>query len=107
LFFISFVVPAYHIIAKRKRLGRPARTSSDITEMKEEQHGRVEKVREKMNEKVNTIKIDSIVIVLNRSWPFIFIGWGGFAPQGNHITSLIDQNFSIWLGIRGTGAPGM
>jgi hypothetical protein len=31
-------------------------------EMKEEQHGRVGKVREKRNEKVNTIKIDSIVI---------------------------------------------
>jgi hypothetical protein len=30
--------------------------------MKEEQHGRVGKVREKMNEKVNVIKIDSIVI---------------------------------------------
>jgi hypothetical protein len=30
--------------------------------MKEEQHGRVRKVREKRNEKVNTIKIDSIVI---------------------------------------------
>jgi hypothetical protein len=41
------------------RLGRPARTSA---EMKEEQHDRVGKVREKRNEKVNTIKIDSIVI---------------------------------------------
>jgi hypothetical protein len=30
--------------------------------MKEEQHGSVGKVREKRNEKVNTIKIDSIVI---------------------------------------------
>jgi hypothetical protein len=30
--------------------------------MKEEQHGRVGKVREKRNEKVNMIKIDSIVI---------------------------------------------
>jgi hypothetical protein len=30
--------------------------------MKEEQHGRVGKVRGKRNEKVNTIKIDSIVI---------------------------------------------
>jgi hypothetical protein len=44
------------------RLGKPARTSSDITEMKQEQHGRVGKVREKMNERVNMIKIDSIVI---------------------------------------------
>jgi hypothetical protein len=44
------------------RLGRPARTSLDISEMKEEHHGRVGKVREKRNEKVNTIKIDSIVI---------------------------------------------
>jgi hypothetical protein len=44
------------------RLGKPARTSSDIAEMKEEQHDRVGKVREKRNEKVNTIKIDSIVI---------------------------------------------
>jgi hypothetical protein len=44
--------------------------------MKEEQHGRVGKVREKRNEKVNMIKIDSIVIPpLNRQWPFIFIGW--------------------------------
>jgi hypothetical protein len=30
--------------------------------MKEEQHDRVGKVREKRNEKVNMIKIDSIVI---------------------------------------------
>jgi hypothetical protein len=30
--------------------------------MKEEQHDRVGKVKEKRNEKVNTIKIDSIVI---------------------------------------------
>jgi hypothetical protein len=30
--------------------------------MKEEQHGRVGKVREKRNEKVNMIKIDLIVI---------------------------------------------
>jgi hypothetical protein len=44
------------------RLGRPARMSSNITAMKEEQHDRVGKVREKRNEKVNTIKIDSIVI---------------------------------------------
>jgi hypothetical protein len=33
--------------------------------MKEEQHGRVGKVRKKRNEKVNTIKIDSIVIYLS------------------------------------------
>jgi hypothetical protein len=25
---------------------------------------------------------------LNRSWPFIFIGWGGLALQGNPFTSL-------------------
>jgi hypothetical protein len=57
------------------RLGRPAWTFSNITAMKEEQHGRVGKVREKRNEKVNMIKIDSIVIPpLNRQWPFIFIG---------------------------------
>jgi hypothetical protein len=57
-------------------LGRLARTSSDIAEMKEEHHGRFGKVREDRNEKVNIIKIDSIVdIPLNRSWPFIFIGW--------------------------------
>jgi hypothetical protein len=30
--------------------------------MKKEQHGRVGKVRERRNKKVNTIKIDSIVI---------------------------------------------
>jgi hypothetical protein len=36
--------------------------SSNITAMKEEQHDRVGKVREKRNKKVNTIKIDSIVI---------------------------------------------
>jgi hypothetical protein len=30
--------------------------------MKEEQHGRVGKVREKRNEKVNTIMIDSIAL---------------------------------------------
>jgi hypothetical protein len=43
------------------RLGRQARTSSNIAEMKKEQHDRVGKVREKKNEKVNMIKIDSIV----------------------------------------------
>jgi hypothetical protein len=36
--------------------------SSNIAEMKEEQHGRVGKVRKKRSEKVNTIKINSIVI---------------------------------------------
>jgi hypothetical protein len=72
--------------------------------MKEEQHDRAGKVREQRNEKVNTIKIDSIVIyALNRSWPFIFIGWGGLAPQENPFTSLIYQDSSIWLGIGGTG----
>jgi hypothetical protein len=44
------------------RLGRLARTSSNIAKMKEEHHDRVRKVKEKKNEKVNTIKIDSIVI---------------------------------------------
>jgi hypothetical protein len=44
------------------RLGRPARTSSNIAEMKEKHHDRVGKVRGKRNEKVNTTKIDSIVI---------------------------------------------
>jgi hypothetical protein len=51
---------------------------------------------------------------LNRSWPFIFIWWGGLTPQGNSFTSLIYQGSSIWLGIgeapvwpvKGTGQTG-
>jgi hypothetical protein len=39
-------------------------------------------------------------ISFNRPWTFIFIGWGGLAPQGNPFTSLIYQDSSIWLGIR-------
>jgi hypothetical protein len=40
-----------------------------------------------------------LMINFNRPWPFIFIGWGGPAPQGNPFTSLIYQNSSIWLRI--------
>jgi hypothetical protein len=70
--------------------------------MKEEQHGRVGKIGEKRNEKVNTIKIDSIVdLPLNWPWPFIFIGWGDLSPQGNPFIILIYQDSSIWLRIGG------
>jgi hypothetical protein len=39
---------------------------------------------------------------LNESWSFIFIGWGGLAPQGNPYTSLIYQESDL---IRNQGAP--
>jgi hypothetical protein len=60
------------------------------------------KVRERKR-KVNMIKDKfdrfDCDISLNRAWPFIFIEWRGLAPQGNHFTSLIYHDSSIWLGI--------
>jgi hypothetical protein len=62
----------------------------------------VGKVREQ-GRKVDTIKDKfdrfDCDISLNQPCPFIFIGWGGLAPQGNPFTSLIYQDSSIWLGI--------
>jgi hypothetical protein len=62
----------------------------------------VGKLREQ-GKKVNTIKDKfdrfDCDIFFHRSWPFIFIGWGSLAAQGNPFTSLIYQDTSIWLGI--------
>jgi hypothetical protein len=39
------------------------------------------------------------VISLNWLWPFIFIGWGGLAPQENPLQVKFCQNSSILLGL--------
>jgi hypothetical protein len=44
---------------------------------------------------------------LNRSWPFIFIGWGSLAPQGNPSTSLNLSGLLFSVRTGGTGQTGV
>jgi hypothetical protein len=74
------------------RIGRPPRAPSDIAEMKEEQPVLDWKSLEQINiRKGKTVYwyVFCQLDPLNRSWPFIFIGWGGLGPQENIFTSLI------------------
>jgi hypothetical protein len=43
---------------------------------------------------------------LDQPWPFIFIGWGGLAPQENPFTSLNLPGLLVLVGHGGTGQTG-
>jgi hypothetical protein len=88
------------------RLGRPARTSPNIAEMKEEQHDRVGKVKEKRNEKVNTIKIDSIVIYIPQSVVALYIYRVGRSCPARKSFYKANLSGLLRLGIGGTGQTG-
>jgi hypothetical protein len=67
-------------------VGRPARTSSIATGTKEEQQIRVETEfgleRGKTRVEGERIRVGEVLIVLNRSWHPVYIGWGGLILIG-------------------------
>ena len=67
------------------KVSRPPRTPSDVVETKEEQQimgleelGFGDKSKD---DKIKDWSVFDRLDTLNRSWPFIFIGWGGLALQ--------------------------